>query len=156
MCAAGTQSCGNDGTWGSCQDEVTPTTESCNGNDDDCNGTADDGNPGGGGSCNTGLYGICADGTQTCTVGTLQCVQNMQAAPTETCGNGLDDDCNGTADDGCSVACDPLNPSVGCGAGNHCIPQTDGTTVCLPPTGLGSQYSPCTTDADCSGPFGGL
>ena len=34
-------------------------------------------------------------------------MQNNQASGPETCGNGLDDDCNGTADDGCGCAHDP-------------------------------------------------
>lgn len=41
-CQAGVETCQNDGTWGPCDGEVLPTTESCNGLDDDCNGTVDD------------------------------------------------------------------------------------------------------------------
>lgn len=96
-CVQGTQTC-SDGAWGAtCVGEVTPITEICNGMDDDCDGTDDDGNPGGG-ACATGMSGICAAGTQTCTGGTLSgCIPNNSPG-TETC-DGLDNDCNtGTAD----------------------------------------------------------
>src|SRR5262249_51801201 len=39
-CAAGTQSCVT-GHWSACS--ISPTTEVCNGEDDDCNGIVDDG-----------------------------------------------------------------------------------------------------------------
>jgi hypothetical protein len=80
----------------------TPVAEICNGLDDDCDGTADDGNPGGGGSCPTGIPGICALGTLTCTAASLQCAQTV--FPTVELCNGLDDDCDGTSDEGASDA----------------------------------------------------
>ncbi len=79
--------------------------ETCNGLDDDCNGMVDDGNPGGGAACQTGMSGICAAGTQACTGGSVACVPDQMAAAAEICGNGLDDDCNGTADDACGLTC---------------------------------------------------
>ena len=44
ICAAGTQTCQSDGTWGACEGQVTPRAETCNGQDDDCNGQVDNGN----------------------------------------------------------------------------------------------------------------
>jgi hypothetical protein len=43
ICAYGTQTCGNDATWGACVGEVLPQTEICNNLDDDCNGVIDNG-----------------------------------------------------------------------------------------------------------------
>ncbi len=40
-CNAGTQTC-TSGVWGSCIGEVTPSSELCNGVDDDCDGVVDD------------------------------------------------------------------------------------------------------------------
>jgi hypothetical protein len=74
-----------------------PGTETCNGLDDNCDGQVDEDNPGGGGSCQTGLQGACSAGILQCQSGALQCVQNNQPSA-EICGNGLDDDCDGTAD----------------------------------------------------------
>jgi RHS repeat-associated protein len=41
-CKSGTQTCSNY-QWGTCQDEVTPTTEICDGKDNDCDGQVDEG-----------------------------------------------------------------------------------------------------------------
>jgi hypothetical protein len=82
----------------------TPTTETCDGVDNDCDGTVDDGNPGGGASCNSGQPGVCSAGTSSCSGGALVCVPNTQPSA-EVC-DGLDNDCNGVVDDvpgGCNV-----------------------------------------------------
>ena len=61
--------------------------------------------------CDTGLLGICSDGTETClSDGSAwgPCIQNSQSVP-EDCGNGLDDDCDGAVDyediEDCSFIC---------------------------------------------------
>jgi hypothetical protein len=113
LCQAGTQLCDSSGQWGQCNGSVVPTVEQCNGDDDDCDGTVDDGNPDGGSVCTTGQSGICAAGIQQCQNGNLTCVQNLQ--PTnETC-NGLDDDCDGPADEGNpggGATCNTLQPGI--------------------------------------------
>jgi MYXO-CTERM domain-containing protein len=53
---------------------------------------------GGGEACDTGKAGVCKDGTQQCSKGELTCVQSVQPSA-EKC-NALDDDCNGSVDDG--------------------------------------------------------
>ena len=40
ICKAGTQTCAT-GAWGACEGEVLPTSETCDGLDNDCNGTPD-------------------------------------------------------------------------------------------------------------------
>ena len=110
---------------GDCNDgssAIKPTaSELCNGVDDNCAGGIDEGNPGGGGACSTGQSGVCAPGTLTCQSATVSCVRNV-APGTETC-NGLDDNCNGTTDEGFTglgTAC-----TTGVGA---CV--RSGTNVC--------------------------
>lgn len=105
VCRAGLETCLPDGSgYGSCVGEVKPSAEVCDGRDNDCDGAVDEGNPGAGASCNTGLLGICATGTTACVGGSLICQQNQQPRA-EICGNGLDDDCDGTVDDGCPTQC---------------------------------------------------
>jgi hypothetical protein len=79
--------------------EVNPSAdEACNNIDDNCDGNIDEGNPGGGGACGTD-EGQCEFGNLLCVDGALICDGGQGPAPHETC-NGLDDDCDGTEDDG--------------------------------------------------------
>ncbi len=139
-CAAGTSACSGGALV--CNQNQGSTPESCNGVDDDCDGTPDDGNPGGGGLCATGLQGVCANGTLTCQGALIVCVQNQQSGA-EVCGNGLDDNCNGTVDDGCACAhglcatglgplvsgCDPCVTQVCAVDGFCCSTQWDSLCV---------------------------
>ena len=109
-CKAGERTCGEDGKWGYCEGEVIPETESgdlcSNGIDDDCDGEVDNGadNVCKGGSssedddeeddsehCDTVCSTlITADG----------CLPAMDSEYPNYC-NGMDDDCDGTIDEGC-------------------------------------------------------
>ncbi len=105
-CVLGTQSCDN-GVYGLCTGAVLPTTETCDGQDDDCNGIVDDGCP-----CTEGdsrpCYdagparaagvGICREGRQTCVKGQWSRCLGAVPPTQETC-DGQDDDCNGIVDD---------------------------------------------------------
>jgi len=70
----------------------------CNGLDDNCDGQVDENDPGGGAQCNTGMLGVCAGGHMHCRGGRLVCVPDQLVGPEEC--NGLDDDCDGVADNG--------------------------------------------------------
>ncbi len=76
-------------------------TEVCGGGDDDCDTRVDEGidlssDPNNCGSCNH----ICID--STCVSGS--CVAPCSASP-EVCGDGVDNNCNGMADEGCAPVC---------------------------------------------------
>ena len=118
ICAVGTHHCLN----GTVQCVApTPVPESCNGQDDDCDNQTDEGDPGGGASCSTGNFGVCAAGVRHCQGGGLVCVQTAQPSA-ETC-DGLDNDCDNQTDEGDpggGSVCTTGQPGV-CSAGvRHC------------------------------------
>jgi hypothetical protein len=122
ICQTGKRSCTAQGTFTSCVGEVTPQPETCNYTDDDCNGLIDDlfadaavlatcNSP----ACSPSFVdaaitcwgpdpGICGAGTLACK-GTPKggqptgCDEFIHTPAQEIC-NGIDDDCNGTIDDG--------------------------------------------------------
>ena len=133
ICRAGNQTCvpgpgGIGSEWGSCSGVVLPTTETCNGADDDCDMTIDDGNPGGGATCDGTDGDLCREGTFTCTGGVLTC-SDATGTTSEIC-NGADDDCNGSIDDGNpggGAACDGADGDL-CNEGT--LSCSGGTLVC--------------------------
>ena len=88
------------GTYGSCQGQVCPTTESCNNKDDDCDGNIDDGVTQSCYTCTSGTagVGICANGTQTCSSGNWGTCSGQVCPKTESCNN-QDDDCDNVVDE---------------------------------------------------------
>ncbi len=119
VCNPGTTSC----TGGQilCNQDVLPSSEVCDGLDNNCNGIADEGSPGAGQPCSTGKLGVCGAGTTSCQGGAIVCLQTTQPSA-EAC-DGADNNCDGTVDNG--------NPGGGllCNTGKQGV-CTTGTTVC--------------------------
>ena len=91
-----------------------PDEESCDGVDNDCDGDEDEDDPEGGGVCNSGAPGVCAQGTVHCVGAGLRCLQDLQPADAETC-DGLDNDCDGDTDEQVAevgAECDTGQPGV--------------------------------------------
>jgi len=90
-------------------DACVSSPERCDGADSDCDGVADD--PWQdvlGEACSVGVGACAAQGTVRCTAdgaGAACDAVAGQPAATDMCGNDLDDDCDGAADEGC--VCDP-------------------------------------------------
>jgi hypothetical protein len=83
LCGTGTKTCRNDGTWGNCTGATKqPTTEICDGIDNDCNGIVDDVN---GGNSIQSTHCQCYG-------------SSLLAATNEIC-DGIDNNCDGQIDE---------------------------------------------------------
>lgn len=128
-----------------CIQKYSPTTELCDGRDNNCDGTIDDGNPGGTMSCATGKLGVCAEGVTWCYGGSIQCVPT--AAPSsEVCDN-LDNNCNGSTDEGLSFIT-YYKDTDGDGWGDVSFPLT----ACAKPAGYALVGGDCNDKNDTVNP----
>ena len=188
VCAPGTQTCTSAGIWGACVATIKPGSqnESCgNSQDDDCDGTIDAQDvdcqfctPAASQSCTTTHPGVCAAGTQQCTLqegGSVwewtTCEATIQpGTQTEVCTATTDEDCDGMAgssDTDCqkctpsaTQSCTTSFPGI-CSAGTQTC-TLDNTTgiwdwgACVATVQPGSQTESCTTttDDDCDGAAG--
>jgi len=129
----------------------TPTTESCNGIDDDCNGFVDDGLTA---PDNTLQDGVCAGSKQTCS-GAGGWVDDYTKAPyyevTETRCDTLDNNCDGQVDENgiCEFSCiaptaDVDIPRVNLGVNRWIWNGTAWVTV--KPKGTGPTFTPTLAD----------
>jgi len=124
--------------------------ETCNGLDDDCDGTVDDGVPTGA-SCSAGIGACARTGTTLCVSGALTGCSAVAGAPgTETC-NGLDDDCDGTVDDGVPTGA-PCSSGVGaCARTGTTLCVGGALTGCSAVAGAPGTETCNTVDDDCDG-----
>gem|GEM_PF-1691990 len=146
VCSPGTTICSGGAL--SCSAKVSPSSETCDGLDNNCNGQSDEGNPGGGAACSTGQPGVCAQGTTSCSGGTLTC--NAPAPSAEVC-DGRDNDCDSTVDEGNpggGVACTTGQPGV-CSQGTTSC--SGGALSCSPNTAPSSEVCGDRLDNDCDG-----
>ncbi|MFO0685008.1 MAG: putative metal-binding motif-containing protein [Sandaracinus sp.] len=174
VCASGMEMCSG-GTWGMCS--IMPVSETCDGRDEDCDGTVDDGvqttcfadgdldgypvagapatllcpASGGFGGCPTGFTTRLPMGA------TLDCDDGRYAsspAGVEVC-NGIDDDCDGTADEMLTVGCyldvdNDTYPAAGAVLMSQCSDPTRVMTG-LCPIGW-TNRAPATPDCDDANP----
>jgi len=147
-CARGTQRCGPEG-WGECEGDVAPAPETCNGADDDCDGATDDVPDAPTPACAL-QFGVCSGSRQAC--GQQACTDVEYAASAAALDasyfpdegpahcDGLDNDCDGTPDEGCPCAtgatepCHPLGLSFGGLGKGNC---RTGTRACQADGGWG-------------------
>ena len=148
-CFGNQEQCSGGGFWEIADGDYNPVPEACNGIDDDCNGVIDDmfetcGDP-----------GLCQNTINTCDPANpsvpILCTTLTPPSPVEICNDGLDNDCEGSPDDGCSCGdneCMPGENYIDCPG--DCDPPADGTPcedgdLCT--TGDAIQAGVCTSGA---------
>jgi hypothetical protein len=104
-CRTGTETC-ESGDWAPCVGDVRPRSEACNNADDDCDGSTDEGISQ---LCGSDV-GRCRIGGQTCQAGVFGACLDAIAPRAEIC-DGVDDDCDGTTDEGVLNACGLCGPA---------------------------------------------
>ena len=133
--------------------------ETCNGADDNCDGRVDETFPGKDDACTAAELGPCSTGATACVLGDLVCRSTVEPM-TESC-DSIDNDCDGTVDDGFDLTSDDLNCGacgVICAQGtqcraSHCVEadcddnvdnDSNGARDCLDPACLGQVCSEAT------------
>jgi len=137
VCADGTTQCSNGGMTITCEPNVQPTTEVCNGLDDDCDGTVD--NPDAPGLCPNGQ--ICYQGSciPPCSTGEFPCLPPYICDQTD------------------ELCKDPACSGIVCGNGQVCVKGTCiggcENTVCPPGQvcRIGQCVDPC-ANVQCESP----
>ena len=108
QCSLGTQVCVNN-AWPQCSGNVDSVGETCSDSlDNDCDGSVDEGcspcTNGATKQCGTSV-GICTIGVQTCASNVWGICSGVNPVSSDVCSDSLDNDCDGSTDEGCQVQC---------------------------------------------------
>lgn len=101
-CQSGIRFCDSNGEWGECIGDIGPEEDICDGLDNNCNGETDEDL----GSSPCGV-GICERTIDNCINGVPQLCDPFEGSEPEVCdADSLDEDCDGSANEGCNCTVD--------------------------------------------------
>ncbi|MEZ4475492.1 MAG: MopE-related protein [bacterium] len=103
QCTAGEQFCTVDLMWSRCSGDG-PGVETCDGRDEDCDGAVDEGLATEG-LCVVGTGACQAQGERACVGGVVRCTASPGQPGVEVCEGAVDEDCDGSVDEGLRNAC---------------------------------------------------
>ncbi|MDQ3032109.1 MAG: DUF4114 domain-containing protein, partial [Myxococcota bacterium] len=146
VCRSGATVCLSGGLL--CRSNVSPSAETCNSLDDNCDGSVDNSTTDSGAACDGSDADLCPEGVLVCSAGALTC-NDATGANVEAC-NAADDDCDGTVDEavpGVGAACDGADGDLCLEGVTAC---TGGTLACSDVSATSSEL--CNgVDDDCDG-----
>ena len=149
-CQRGTEACAA-GAWdGRCRNNVEPSLEVCNSLDDNCDGAVDEG-LGVGDVCAVGVGACRRSGHQVCAVGGGVACDVMPGSPRmETC-NGVDDNCDGSSDEGFNLGNACTTGQGVCRRDGRLACDGAGGVTCEAPGGEPQMERCNALDDDCNG-----
>ena len=154
-CSPGLQPCTDGRLAATCVDVHVPSTEICDGKDNDCDGVIDlpsctcqSGRACYFGAKFTDGVGVCHAGVYDCTAGSTCAGANVGGF--ESC-NGLDDDCNGRVDDG-ELGLGPCAPGVCSSTARACVSGVEAAcNLTMIPGYSATEVCADQQDNDCNG-----
>ena len=137
-----------------CDDDAGALVELCNGKDDTCDGVVDEGFETKGDSCDGPDGDECKEGVLECDGSGLVCSDTTGTQP-EIC-NGMDDDCDGSVDEGDPGGGTPCTVPGAKGVCQQGVTQCQGGKIGCKQTQFGGQEVCNGQDDDCDGNVDGM
>ncbi len=152
LCSEGVIQCDLAGAT-ECNDGTGTNVELCNAADDDCDGQLNEGFTNLGQACDGGDTDLCNEGSFVCNVGGTATVCSDQSGNNNEICNGVDDDCDGTTDEGFAnlgQPCDGGDTDL-CAEGVRVCNGPGTGTTCNDPVGDNDVERCNNADDDCDG-----